>query len=324
MPDADPVGAVEPRAPRGHLSRTARALAAASSIDDIATILLTELVELPGVRRVGFSLSEVGGRRLRFIASDRLINGMQWCHVDAYDDVPLTSVIRTGVPIWGPRGSMDRKYAGFMADQPSEIVALAAVPLPGIGSPIGGLILFLDEEWPFDAEQRDWLEATARCASDAVRRIRADSDLLHEDEPPPTDDLTLTARIVLADDPRAAKAGRRFLREFLARAEVPESVAEAAELCLSELVTNAIMHAGGRSELRATVEPTLVTVSVRDRGGLPMDAEPDSNPDPLRVDGRGLQLVAALADRWGSERDAVGTSVWFALELAGERTGAVG
>ncbi len=31
--------------------------------------------------------------------------------------------------------------------------------------------------------------------------------------------------------------------------------------------------------------------------------------------GRGLQLVEALADRWGSERDALGTSVWFALEL---------
>ncbi len=31
--------------------------------------------------------------------------------------------------------------------------------------------------------------------------------------------------------------------------------------------------------------------------------------------GRGLLLVEALADRWGSERDAVGTTVWFSLDL---------
>ena len=35
----------------------------------------------------------------------------------------------------------------------------------------------------------------------------------------------------------------------------------------------------------------------------------------MRVHGRGLQLVEALSDRWGSERDAAGTTVWFALEL---------
>jgi hypothetical protein len=33
------------------------------------------------------------------------------------------------------------------------------------------------------------------------------------------------------------------------------------------------------------------------------------------VYGRGLQLVDALVDRWGSERDALGTNVWFSLEL---------
>jgi hypothetical protein len=33
------------------------------------------------------------------------------------------------------------------------------------------------------------------------------------------------------------------------------------------------------------------------------------------VHGRGLELVAALAARWGYELDADGTTVWFALEL---------
>ena len=35
----------------------------------------------------------------------------------------------------------------------------------------------------------------------------------------------------------------------------------------------------------------------------------------MRVSGRGLMLVEALADRWGSEVDASGTTAWFVLEL---------
>jgi anti-sigma regulatory factor (Ser/Thr protein kinase) len=102
---------------------------------------------------------------------------------------------------------------------------------------------------------------------------------------------------------------------------VDEDVAATAELCVSELVTNAIVHAGGRIEVRASLDGALV-VSVRDHGGPAADAAPDPDPDPLRVHGRGLLLVEALADRWGSERDAVGTSVWFSLELDDEQESA--
>ena len=125
---------------------------------------------------------------------------------------------------------------------------------------------------------------------------------------------------MLEDDPRAAGVARRFLREFLDRADVSDDLAATAELCLSELVTNAIVHAGTRSELRATLDTTL-TVSVRDRGGAALDAAPVADLDPMRVYGRGLQLVEGLADRWGSERDLVGTTVWFSLELEDDHGG---
>ena len=202
--------------------------------------------------------------------------------------------------------------------------ALAAVPLPGIGSPIGGLIVFLEEDWAFDDAQRGLLEATARRAADAVRRIRVGSHDLHEDDPDADRRRTPGPPGSCWRTTRAPPAtARRFLREFLQRAEVSDDVAATAELCLSELVTNAIVHAGGRSELRATLD-TALTVSVRDHGGQAPDAAPDDDPDPLRVHGRGLQLVEALADRWGSERDALGTSVWFALELDEEARSASG
>ena len=60
----------------------------------------TRLSAVPGVRRIGLALVEGGGRRLRFTASDRE-RGVEvdWCHVDAYDDVPLNTAVRTGEPV---------------------------------------------------------------------------------------------------------------------------------------------------------------------------------------------------------------------------------
>ena len=40
-------------------------------VDVVASVAVADLLSLPGVRRVGLSLSEGGGRRLRFTASDR-------------------------------------------------------------------------------------------------------------------------------------------------------------------------------------------------------------------------------------------------------------
>ena len=89
-------------------------------------------------------------------------------------------------------------------------------------------------------------------------------------------------------------------------------------LVVSELVTNAVVHAGTTSELRVRLADGVLTVIVRDRGGPgePDAVAPAEVHDQLQVHGRGLMLVEALADRWGSERDAVGTTVWFALDLA--------
>lgn len=317
MPDASAaISTAEPHAPLGHLSRLGFALVGASGIDEIATCLFRDLGALPGVGRIGFALSEGGGRRLRFTASDRPLEDgrAEWCLIDAYDDVPITKVVRTGEPVLGPRDGLDAQYAEFAARQPDEVKALAVVPLPGIGSPIGGLVVYLEDEWDFDESQRQLLDATARRTAEAVRRVRVGGSGYTEDEPALPDEAALTARITLHDDTTAPRAARRFLRDFLAEAGVSEDVSATAELCLSELVTNAVVHAGTRSELRATLDGGL-TVAVRDHGGPAPDAAPDEDPDPLRVHGRGLLLVEALADRWGSERDAVGTTVWFSLDL---------
>ncbi|WP_346387359.1 ATP-binding protein [Nocardioides sp.] len=312
----------------GHLTRLGLALRSARDVDEIATALLTDLHGLPGVRRVGLALAEGGGRRLRFVTTDRLEAGpLEWCHIDAYEDVPLTTVVRTGEPLLGSLDDFTARYAGVVErHRKQSIVALAVIPLPGTGSPIGGLILFFDEPQSFELAQVRLFEATARGTADAVRRVRLTRGRHGADSVPEEPDIAasaLSVSILLEGDPRASSAARRFLRGKLVEWDVGEDVSDNALLCLSELVTNAVIHAGTSSELRATLEEGALTVVVRDLGGLGPnetdDAEPAADLDPLRVYGRGLMLVEALSDRWGSERDATGTTVWFALELDGPR-----
>jgi anti-sigma regulatory factor (Ser/Thr protein kinase) len=308
----------EPRRTLGRLSRLEFALRNAIDVDAVARAVLRDLVSLPGVVRVGIALTEGGGRRLRFLAAEAGDATAEWCHIDAYDDVPLTAVVRTGEPVLGNLDGLGGRFAGVVERQRAAgNRALAALPLPGTGSPIGGVIVFFDEEQHFGGPQRRLLEAAARRTSEAVRRVRLAVGLQDDTAGAPEGEHSVL--LVLDDDPRSAGVARRFLRTQLDEWQVGGDVPDTAELLLSELVTNAVIHAGTTSVLTLALETGLLTVAVRDRG--PVGAEPSVQlvdvDDPLRVFGRGLQLVDALADRWGSDQDPHGTTSWFALEVAG-------
>ncbi|MFC4782893.1 ATP-binding protein [Nocardioides sp. MAHUQ-72] len=308
------------------MSRLGFALRSAHDVDQIARFLITDLVELPEVRRVGMALTEGGGRRLRFVANERVgAEGLEWCHIDSYEDVPLTAVVRTGEPVFGNLDDLEREYADIVKRQRADgVEAMAAWPLPGTGSPIGGIMLFFGKPQEFTEAQRGLLEATARRVADAVRRVRVTSGRGPGDASPDDPALIGEGRrnaVLLEGDPRAPGAARRFLREQLAAWEVDADTVDNAQLCLSELVTNVVMHARTTSELTVHLEDGVLTVVVRDLGGSSragdpgVIAPPGEGEDPLRVYGRGLMLVDAIADRWGSEVDASGTTAWFALEL---------
>lgn len=87
-----------------------------------------------------------------------------------------------------------------------------------------------------------------------------------------------------------------------------DDVLDTAELLISELVTNALLHA--RTEL---------TVHVDDRSGVlrfAVDDESEEAPHMGRpragdTGGRGLPLVETLASRWGWEALPHGKRVWF-------------
>lgn len=107
---------------------------------------------------------------------------------------------------------------------------------------------------------------------------------------------------------------RRELREFLRHRSGPEQV-EAAELLLSELVTNALIHTRHGAVVTATATPAALRVEVQDfEADLPAPYVPNADDG---THGRGLILVRSLADAWGVEARALGKVVWF--ELRGER-----
>ena len=114
--------------------------------------------------------------------------------------------------------------------------------------------------------------------------------------------------------PSSVSGARRFLLEQLPADS--RDIADELILMVSELATNAVQHAGAPFEMSVAVDPiaSRVRVDVRDpsdgtpaRQGLVSDAP----------HGRGLHIIATLADAWGIEmrRDRPGKTVWFSAAL---------
>ncbi|MFI1224415.1 MULTISPECIES: ATP-binding protein [unclassified Streptomyces] len=108
---------------------------------------------------------------------------------------------------------------------------------------------------------------------------------------------------------------RRELREFLRHRSGREQT-EAAELLVSELVTNALIHTRHGAVVTATATSARLRVEVQDftSDDLPPPYVPNADDG---THGRGLILVRSLADAWGVEAQALGKIVWF--ELRGGR-----
>jgi anti-sigma regulatory factor (Ser/Thr protein kinase) len=108
---------------------------------------------------------------------------------------------------------------------------------------------------------------------------------------------------------RSVPAARVFAAETLAGWGVAgtERAADVL-LCVSELVTNAVVHGvppGRQLRLLLRFDGRAVVVEVHDSGpGVPRIVHDGDEG------GRGLLLVAALSDRWGVRERALGKAVW--------------
>jgi anti-sigma regulatory factor (Ser/Thr protein kinase) len=121
------------------------------------------------------------------------------------------------------------------------------------------------------------------------------------------------ASLDLPADRSAPARARRFLRETLSAWGLDGDLVEDGELLVSELVTNAVLHARSPSSVQLERRGSHLWVAVRDESAMTPRIR-DYGPEA--VTGRGLLLVDRIAQRWGVEHDSGGKYVWFEIELS--------
>jgi DNA-binding NarL/FixJ family response regulator len=115
------------------------------------------------------------------------------------------------------------------------------------------------------------------------------------------------ARSRLAAEVQSAGSARRFVETTLEEWDCADSL-EIVKLLVSELVTNAVLHAGSDAEVVVQLTPSVLHVEVMDGSPvMPVLRQPGSSD----TSGRGLALVDNFASAWGTRRLAHGKSVWF-------------
>ncbi|QEU97493.1 ATP-binding protein [Streptomyces kanamyceticus] len=119
-------------------------------------------------------------------------------------------------------------------------------------------------------------------------------------------------QIAFLPDPIRVPEMRKTTAAFLRRSEVSGPVVEDAVLAVSELVTNAIRHGDGMVCLFVSVGSGGLRVSVTDQSPEQAEAKQADIGD---LSGRGLLLVAALADNWGSSGEETWCTFRYPLEL---------
>ncbi|MEU1803835.1 ATP-binding protein [Streptomyces sp. NPDC019937] len=148
----------------------------------------------------------------------------------------------------------------------------------------------------------------------------------------------LQMQMEVRPDPAEVSRARRWARSRLAGSGIgaDEPLAETLILLISELVTNAVVHTGCPAVLRmrfpaqtgtgggsggsdGSVEPSAgkgselgtVRVEVADASAR---APRQRRADEESTNGRGLELVDGLADRWGWQPEGAGKRIWCEID----------
>jgi anti-sigma regulatory factor (Ser/Thr protein kinase) len=109
----------------------------------------------------------------------------------------------------------------------------------------------------------------------------------------------------------SARTARTFNRETLSSWELAHSYDDVA-LVVNELVANAVLHGQGPITLSLARRDHAVRIEVLDDSS----ALPEHRaPSETRLDGRGLAIVAAIAQEWGATRNGHGKSVWAEVSV---------
>ncbi|MGC5343157.1 ATP-binding protein [Streptomyces sp. DT24] len=130
----------------------------------------------------------------------------------------------------------------------------------------------------------------------------------------------LQVQLEIGADPAEVGRARRWARSRLVGSGIgdDEPLAETLILLISELVTNAVVHTGCPAVLRMLFgcpgtpgAAETVRVEVADVSCRPPRQRHAEGDD---TNGRGLELVDGLADRWGWQPEGVGKRIWCEVD----------
>lgn len=106
----------------------------------------------------------------------------------------------------------------------------------------------------------------------------------------------------------SASEARRLLRDALDGVE--DDSVDAAQVAVSEIVTNALVHAGTEMRLRVLLAGSGLRVELKD-GSPHLPRRRDYST--VAATGRGLHMVSEVVDKWGAYPDGEGKVVWFEI-----------
>lgn len=118
-----------------------------------------------------------------------------------------------------------------------------------------------------------------------------------------------TASVVVPPLASAVRRTRTWVEEQLGSWEVDSEAVWVAVMGVSELVTNVLLHAATEARVTLDLSPERLLVTVADTGTRGTPAH--TNGEVTATRGRGLGLVAAIANSCGFERNVSGSTVWF-------------
>jgi anti-sigma regulatory factor (Ser/Thr protein kinase) len=126
---------------------------------------------------------------------------------------------------------------------------------------------------------------------------------------------------VLPGTPQSVGAARQIARQLLGD---QHPATETAELLISELVTNSVMHSksgapGGSVTIALCSGPAGILIQVRDDGG-PSEPRVAALSGDGAEHGYGLLLVDVLAERWGTISSPEGRITWCRVSDNGSRS----
>ena len=109
-------------------------------------------------------------------------------------------------------------------------------------------------------------------------------------------------------EPQSAPRARSFVLSKVGNQD--EELAMRLSILVSELATNAILHAGTVFKVIVLQDGERIRVSVHDLSPAPPVMKSFGQDQPT---GRGLVIVDSMADKWGVESENNGKTVWFEL-----------